>query len=99
MRLRLVLAAMPLVEIGQRVRQPPVELAARFEGLFEVVRGPLGIVGKIIEEAELVKFERRKAVELVKRAQRLVGAGDIAHRHARPCPSQRPHEPMYPVLG
>ena len=67
--------------------------------MLEVVRDPLGVAGKIIENTQLVEFERRKAIEFFKRLQRLVGARDIAERHARPCPGQRADKPVHSLLG
>src|SRR6266404_1399462 len=90
-------AAMALVEIGDRVGQPPVELAGSIESLLEVVFRRVRVSGKVVEKTELIKFERCKAVEPVELAQRRIGTGEVAHPHSGPCARHRAEEAMQAI--
>ena len=66
---------MTLIKIRHRIGQPPIELSGRLEGFLKILFGQLGASGKIVDQTQLVVFERAEAVKLVELLKRAFGSG------------------------
>ncbi len=89
---------MALIEICHRIGEPPVELPSRSQSLFIKRFGLYRVAGKIVNEAELKVFERRKTVEFLEFLERRLRPRQIAHRDPGPGARQRADIAVQPVV-